>query len=154
MTQKAYEVLLDQLAAELGIDKIETDDMGGFVLELDESRWVSVAYSAAEDKLICQLCLEPVARTLEVSDLRYLLRQNDLSHSSQQQHFALLQSEQQQEHIVVLLLRLAVHDATPHIFLQAIERMLHQGLGVETYLLSRAKSEPDSLPVSQMAIKA
>ena len=39
MTQQAYEALLDQIARELNMEKIETDDSGGFVLELDETRW-------------------------------------------------------------------------------------------------------------------
>ena len=48
------------MAAALDIERVETDKSGGFVLELDGSRWVSVAYSTPEDKLMCQLCLEAI----------------------------------------------------------------------------------------------
>ena len=154
MTQKAYEVFLDQLAGDLGMDKIETDETGGFVLELDESRWVLVAYSAFEDKLICQLCLEPLPRALELDDLRYLLRQNDLSHAHQQRHFALIQAEQRQERIVALLLRIAIDTLTPKTFLQSVEGMVRAGLGAEAYLSRTAREEPALPPINPMAIKA
>ena len=157
MTQQAYETLLDKLARELNIEKIETDSSGSFVLELDEARWISVAYSVAEDKLMCQLCLEPMSQPLDTSHLHYLLRQNDTSLSNnQQQHFSLIQAEQggEEEDIIVLLLRLPVHDLSPKTFLQAVEHMLNKGLGAESYLLQTEQSEPSPPPVKQMALRA
>lgn len=156
MTQKAYEAFLDSLAHELGLDKIETDerDTGSFVLELDESRWVLAAYSATEDKLLCQMCLEPT-HALDTDALRYLLRQNDLSFSQQQQHFSLIQeSAQADETMIVLLLRMPIHNLRPQTFLQSVEQMVSKGMGVEAYLLRSEEQESDLPPVNQMALKA
>ena len=116
---------------------------------------VSVAYSVAEDKLMCQLCLEPAPQPLDADSLHYLLMQNNIAPDEQTQHFSLIQAEQAgEEDIVVLLLRLPIRDLNPVTFFQAIEQMLSKGRGVEAYLSQTKKSEPDSPPARQMALRA
>ena len=155
MTQQAYEALLNDVAAALDIERVETDKSGGFVLELDGSRWVSVAYSTPEDKLMCQLCLEATLSP-DAETLRYLLRQNQFIAEYEQQHFfSLIPDIQQHNNIVVALLRLPVHNMTPKIFLQEVDRMVSRGTAVESWLL-QLKEQKEAAPAAmeQAALKA